>query len=507
MTLTELDAAFVPGAYIDVATGHPLPDAPIGMLLSAQAAATPNAAAFTIGTTSLTFAQLDRRANQRARQLAEAGVMAGDRVVIALGNRAEYFDCAFALWKLGATPCPVSHRLKPQEFDAIVDLAQPRLILIEQDIGSHAAVLIDGPPPMHLLNKPLPPAIARPGKIVSSGGSTGRPKLIVDPIPSTWGPDKEVVGREPRSVMLNASPLYHSGPFAICAMALAQGNHVVCMERFEGEQWLRLVEKHRVAFAYVVPTIMTRIAKVDPGLTDRANLSSLKALVHTAAPCPPAIKRWWISRIGGRCILEIYGGSERIGATVIDGEEWLRRPGSVGRPLHGELVIIGENGDPLPSGEIGEIFFRRPADLPDGYSYVGDKGRDRDTLDGFGDMGWVDEEGYLFIADRRTDMVVVGGANIYPAEIEAAIDSLPGMLGSAVIGLPDPDLGNRIHAIVEIAEGENPDPEALISQLRQQLTGFKVPKTIEFTHERIRDDAGKVRRSALRQERLRKAST
>lgn len=499
------DASFAPDIYIDMATGGPLPDAPVGMLLSAQAAAAPDAPALTIDATCLTFAELDRRANRRARQLAEAGVLRGDRVIIALGNRPEYFDCAFALWKLGATPCPISNRLKPQEFDAIVDLAEPRLVLAEQDVEGHASLLIDGPPPERFADAPLPPAISRPGKVVSSGGSTGRPKLIVDPIPSVWGPDKEVIGRNPRSVMLNASPLYHSGPFAICAMALAQGSHVVCMPKFEAEEWLKLVEEHQVAFAYVVPTIMTRIAKADADVSGRADLSSLRALVHTAAPCPPAIKRWWIDRIGGRHVLEIYGGSERIGATVIDGEEWLGRPGSVGRPLRGGVEILGEDGEVLPPGEIGEIFFRRPADQPSGYSYVGSEGRDREGLDGFGDMGWVDEDGYLFIADRRTDMVVVGGANIYPAEIEAAIDSLPGVLGSAVIGLPDPDLGNRIHAIVEIAEGEKPDPDALLSRLRQHLTGFKVPRTVEFTYERIRDDAGKVRRSALRQERLGKA--
>lgn len=491
---------------VDAATGQPCEGAPFGILLSVQAALTPDAPALTFGDQSLSFAVLEQRANRRARQLAKAGVGAGDRVLIALGNRPEFMECAFALWKLGAVPCPISNKLRPAEFAAIEELAEPRLTLTDEPglaIGG-AALAIDGPPPVEEADGPLPSAIARPGKIVSSGGSTGRPKLIVDPLPSVWGADKEVVGRGPRSVMLNASPLYHSGPFSISAAALASGCHVVCMAAFDAEAWLALVERHRFAFAYVVPTIMTRIAKLPPEISGRTDLSSLKSLIHTAAPCPPATKNWWIDRIGGAHIWEIYGGSERIGATMINGEEWLSRPGSVGRPMRQQqIVILDEDGAELPPGEIGEVFFRRLNDAPERYAYVGSEKRDRDGLDGFGDMGWVDEAGFLFIADRRTDMIVVGGANVYPAEIEAVIDGLPGILGSAVIGLPEPDLGNRVHAIVEVA-ADHPIPETtdFLAMLRERLTGFKVPRTVEFTRAHIRDDAGKVRRGALRDERI-----
>jgi len=490
---------------IDPTSGQPVDGAPLGALLSAQAHATPDAPALTFDAHTRTFRQLDEAANRRARQLAGHNVAAGDNVVIALDNRIEFLECAFAAWKLGAVPCPVSNRLAPLEFETIVELAAPKLILHDKAVSDEIGFTleIDGPPPASLSAAPLPAAIARPGKIVSSGGSTGRPKLIVDPLPSIWGPDTELAGRPPRSTMLNASPLYHSGPFSIACCALAQGCHVICMEKFDPQGWLALVEQHRVSFAYIVPTIMTRIAKLDRDVTRRADLSSLQALLHTAAPCPAATKLWWIERIGGRQVLEIYGGSERIGATLIDGEEWSRHPGSVGRPMRGQtILIVDEAGVPLPSGEIGEVRFLRAPDAVDRYAYVGADAPPR-SLDGFGDMGWLDDEGFLFIADRRTDMIVVGGVNVYPAEVEAAIEALPGVLGAAAIGLPDLDLGNRVHAIVELADhAPVPDEAAFIARLRDRLSGFKLPRSIEFVRERIRDDAGKVRRAALRAERI-----
>lgn len=490
---------------IDPVSGQPLDGAPLGALLSAQAEATPDAPALTFGPETRSFRQLEEAANRRARQLAGQGVTGGDTVVIGLDNRAEFPECAFATWKLGAVPCPISNRLAPLEFEAVVGLAAPRLILHDGPLSGETgpALAIGGPPPAYLSAAPLPPAIGQPGKIVGSGGSTGRPKLIVDPLPSVWGADKEVPGRGPRSTMLNASPLYHSGPFTISCCALAEGCHVVGMTAFDPEDWLALVERHRVNFAYVVPTIMTRIAKLDPETTRRANLSSLATVLHTAAPCSAETKKWWIERIGGRRILEIYGGAERIGATMIDGEEWSRHPGSVGRPMRGQSVlIIDEAGNSLPPGEIGEVRFRRLADAPERYTYIGADAPTR-SLDGFGDMGWLDEDGFLFIADRRTDMMVVGGVNVYPAEIEAAIEAQSGVLGAAAIGLPDPDLGQRVHAIVELAANTSlPDQAEFIALLRVRLSGFKLPRSVEFVREHIRDDAGKVRRGALRAERI-----
>jgi bile acid-coenzyme A ligase len=488
--------------------GQPVVGAPLGALLTAHAIATPAAPALTIGASSWSFAELDARANRRARQLAEvAGVGEGDRVMIAMPNRIEFLETVFASWKLGAVPCPASYRMASEELAQLVVLLDPRVVVGTASLSAVGAQLVDvdHAAAEGFSDLPLAPLAVTPGRIVNSGGSTGRPKLIIDPEPSAWGPDKEGRRRPPRITLLNPGPLYHSAPFAYVMMSLAQGSHVVCMERFDARAWLQAVERHRPAFAYVVPTMMARIAKLPSDETAAADLSSLETLLHMAAPCPPDIKRWWIDRIGAETVLEVYGGSERIGATLINGTEWLAHPGSVGRAAPGdEIVILGENGERLPTGEVGEIFFRRAVPPGGQYGYIGAETRIRGDLDSFGDLGWLDGDGYLYIADRRTDMVTVGGVNVYPAEIEAAIESLPGVLCAAVIGLPDADVGNRLHAIVELAP-DVPEPEdglAFLAPAAEKLSSLKRPRSAEFTRERVRDDAGKLRRSQLRAQRL-----
>jgi bile acid-coenzyme A ligase len=491
---------------IDATTGQPRAGAPLGMLLSAQAAATPDNPAMTIDGRTWSFSQFDEAANRRARDLLERDIGSGKRVILAMSNRAEYLQCAFALWKIGATPCPVSHRLVPEEFTAIVGLSDAVRVIGEPGLHVDDALLydIDRPLDETLSSAPLPSAIATPGKIANSGGSTGRPKLIVDPIPSVWGPDKEGCRRGPRLTLLNPGPLYHSAPFNTAAMALAQGTHIVCMKRFDAEEWLRLVEQHRVTYAYLVPTMMARIARLPKAATRTADLSSIETLLHMAAPCPPDIKRWWIERIGGEHVWEVYGGTERIGVTTINGVDWLAHPGSVGRAAAGQdIVIAGPAGEQLPAGDVGEIRFRKAGGGGASYAYIGSDSRIEGDTDSFGDMGWVDKDGFLYIADRRTDMILVGGVNIYPAEIEAIVESMAGVMACAVVGLPDGDMGNRLHAIVEIAPGAAiPEEAAFLALARQRLTGLKKLQSAEFTRDPIRDEAGKVRRSALRAARL-----
>lgn len=495
-----------PAAFVDPATGQPRDGAPLGLLLSAQALLTPDRPAMTIGGRTWTFAAFERAANQWARRLLADGVVAGDRVILSMPNRADYLQCAFALWKIGATPCPVSERLTGQEFSAIRDLSVARHIIGLSSLPVGAARLhdVDIPLDPERSADPLPSAIARPGKIANSGGSTGRPKLIVDPRPSVWGPDKQGCRRGPRHTLLNPGPLYHSAPFNTTTMALAQGTHIVCMERFDPQDWLALVERHRVTYAYMVPTMMTRIAKLPDAVTAAADLSSIETLLHMAAPCPPDIKRWWIDRIGADYLWEVYGGTERIGVTTIGGQEWLAHPGSVGRAAPGQTIVIaGEDSVPLPQGRIGEIRFRNASGTGTGYAYIGSDDRISGDTDSFGDMGWLDADDYLYIADRRTDMILVGGINIYPAEIEAAVETLPEVQCCAVVGLPDADLGNRVHAIVELAPGAaRPDAQAFLARIAPMLAGPKRPRSVEFTDRPIRDEAGKVRRSALRDARL-----
>lgn len=498
------DAEFT--ALIDC-YGQPVIDAPLGALLTSQALAAPSAPALSIGGRDWTFAALDARSNRRARQLSGAGVGKSDRVMIAMPNRVEFVEAVFATWKLGAVPCPASWRLAPTEFSELVTMLQPRAVVGTSGLSVAGATLIDvdEPVPNLISDAPWPPSAVAPGKIVNSGGSTGRPKLIIDPQPSAWGPAKEGRRRPPRIVLLNPGPLYHSAPFSYVAMSLAQGSHVVCMDRFDAVEWLTMVERYRPSFAYMVPTMMARVAKLPQEITAAADLSSIETLLHMAAPCPPDVKHWWIERIGADRVFEVYGGSERIGATLITGTEWLEHPGSVGRAAPGEeIVILSDEGEPLPRGEVGEIYFRRAASPGSHYRYIGADTRIRDDMDSFGDMGWLDRDDYLYIADRRTDMVTVGGANVYPAEIEAAIESLPGVLCAAALGLPDADMGNRIHAIVEL-DADQPEPVdgmAFLAPALAKLSGLKRPRTVEFTRERVRDDAGKLRRAALRAERL-----
>jgi bile acid-coenzyme A ligase len=501
------DAAFLdPDSCIESATGAPAAGAPLGLLLSAHARHAPDRPAVSFDRVTTTFGELDVLANRRARQLEGLGIGQDDRVVLALPNSLAFLECVFAVWKLGATVCPISDKLTPGEFASIVALAEPAAVLTAGAAGKddRRSVLIAGPPPAGLPDTPLPPRSARQGRIMTSGGSSGRPKLIVDPFPSVWGPDKAGYRRPPRSTLLMASPLYHAGPFSTTLYALAQGSHAVCMTRFEPAEWLQAIESRRVDYIYAVPTIMTRIAKLEQCIADRADLSSVKTFLHMAAPCAPDTKRWWIGKLGPEKVFELYGGTERIGLTLIDGAEWLRHPGSVGKAAPGdEIVIVDDAGNELPRGAIGEVRFRSAAGPGTTYSYIGSETRICGDLDGYGDMGWLDADGYLYIADRRTDMILLGGANIYPAEIEAVIDGLPGVLGSAVIGLPDPDMGNRLHAIVELEPGSVPPAGAAFTEsLRTRLSALKCPRTFEFTSERIRDDAGKVRRLALRQARL-----
>ncbi|MEP6869283.1 MAG: AMP-binding protein [Novosphingobium sp.] len=497
-----------PDEWLDP-VGLPRPGAPLGMLLSAHAARQPAAPAFTCAGHTLSFAQVDRLANRLARTFAARGVGPGDCLVVTMPNRAEYVASVYAAWKLGAVPCPISQRLTPVELAEVLALAEPRIVVgtAETPAGDWQLLDIDAPLPDGIDDRPLPAIVSTTGKMLASGGSTGRPKLIVDPRGSEWGPDKVNSYRPPFSTVLNPGPLYHTSPFAFAIIALAEGSHVVCMERFAAEDWLELVQRHRVTVAPMVPTMMSRIARLDPAMTTAADLSSLRFIMHSSAPCPQDVKRWWLDRVGPEVVWEVYGSTERLGSTLINGVEWLDRPGSVGRAMPGDTIVItGPDGATLPPGEIGEILFRRAVGVGTSYRYIGAETRIVGDLDGLGDMGWLDADGYLYIADRRTDMILVGGINVWPAEVEAALEQVPGVACAAVIGLPDPDLGNRIHAIVELTEGTAaPDSDAALAFLAagiELLSPFKRPRSAEFTHERVRDDAGKVRRAALRAARI-----
>jgi bile acid-coenzyme A ligase len=247
--------------------------------------------------------------------------------------------------------------------------------------------------------------------------------------------------------------------------------------------------------------MMSRIWKLPDAVRAKYDVSALHTVWHMAAPCPPWLKESWIHWIGPDAIMELYAGTEAQSVTIITGREWLAHRGSVGQVRIGEMATFNEAGERLPLGEIGEIYLRRPDGAPPSYQYRGASAR---TLPGgwesLGDIGSFDADGYLYLADRRTDMILVGGSNVYPAEIEAALDEHPKVQSSAVVGLPDEDMGNALHAIVQ-PKGDLTETE-LREHLRGLLAPYKQPRTFEFVEGNIRDDAGKVRRTALRDERI-----
>jgi len=485
-------------------TGQPVDGAPMGALLTAQANARPDSPAVTVGGTSLRYAALDRAANRRARWLAARGVKPDDLVLLALPNGFIYYECVFAVWKLGATPGHVSHLLAVPEIAAIIELGHPALVLGEMaEVGMVWPEAVDEA----VSDAPLPPLAARAGKISTSGGSTGRPKLIVDPNPAIWGPDKEGRHRLPWSTIVNPAPLYHSAPFGLMLPAVAQGSHIIEAGRFDPETYLSLVTRYRADWAYLVPTMMARIAHLPSEILTKYDVSCVGSLIHMAAPCPAWVKRFWIEFLGPEKIWEVYGGTERFGATMIGGVEWLAHPGSVGKAPPGiQITIFDEEGRKLAPGSVGEIFFRYETPRP-GFDYIGATARRIEDWTSFGDLGWLDEEEYLFIADRRTDMVVSGGVNFYPAEIEAMIDAFPGVISSVVIGLPDADLGQILYAIVQVSESETAIDETVLKAfLHGRLAKPKHPRCFDIVNEAVRDEAGKIRRSAWRERWLAKTA-
>jgi bile acid-coenzyme A ligase len=480
---------------------------PIGQILRELAEEEPDRPAVTAPDRNLTRDELERRSNRLARAYAELGVAHGDMVTLALRNGAEFVESCFALWKLGAVPQPVSWRAPRIEREGIVELADSKLV-VGAAPGEHPnrRTLPAGfEPDASLSDEPLlPDAVAPSWKAGTSGGSTGTPKLIVGTVPGVFDPDDvRSPFMRPRETQLLPGPLYHAAPFAWAFRGLLLGHHLVVMERFDAAETLALIERHRVDCVLLVPTMMTRISKLPDDVKDAADLSSLKEVVHVAAPCPPWLKEEWIRWLGPHRVQEFYAGSEAQGITIITGEEWLRKPGSVGKAAMGSQVRILDpvTREDLPPGEVGEIFMLPEGGTGSTYRYVGaDPRRTEDGWDSIGDLGWLDEDGYLFLADRAVDMIITGGANVYPAEVEGALESHPLVRCSAVIGLPDDDLGQRVHAVVETDDELGEDE--LRAHLAERLVRYKIPRSFELVSEPIRDDAGKVRRSALKAERI-----
>lgn len=483
---------------------------PYGSVLTRLAEQDPERIALVCEEASVSRRDLEARANRLARGFQSEGVLPGDLVSLVLPNSLELVVAMLASWKLGAVPNPLAPGMPGAELAAILERARPRLVLGgENGTGEkHRSLPADYESGLSLETDPLPERIAPHERALASGGSTGLPKLILPRSEAVYDSDARSFFATVRRVALVPGPLYHAAPFSACFQPLFAGCKVVLMKRFEATRFLELIERHRVDRVTVVPTMMLRVMRLPDPQRRAYDVSSLECVMSGGAPLPEWLMEAWIDWLGADVMNEVFGPSERIAGTAISGHEWLDHRGSVGRPLGGARIkITDERGASLPPGQMGEIWMLPASGPGSTYRYVGAEAqRDPDGWESVGDMGYLDADGYLYLGDRKSDMILSGGRNIYPAEIEAALESHPRIQSSAVIGLPDDDLGQRIHAIVEVTPTESEADALQIEDVRewlaQRLVAYKHPSSLERVAHPLRDEAGKLRRGRLREERL-----
>ena len=479
------------------------------------------------------------RAVRIAGGLQRLGVKQGDSVCILMRNDIAVIEAAYGAMRLGAYGVPVNWHFKPEEINYILsDSGTPVLI-------GHADMLhpLRGaiPAGVTALSVPTPPEILRtykinpeqlaapdyavdleawigqqapydgpqvpqPQNMIYTSGTTGHPKGVRRNAPtSEQAASLErmrgmIYGLRPNIRGLLPGPLYHSAPNSFGLRTGRLGGALVLMPRFEPQEFLRLIEQQRIDTIFMVPTMFIRLMKLPAEVRRRYDMSSLRHIIHAAAPCPPDVKRamiqWW-----GPVISEYYGSTESGALTFATSEDALQKPGTVGKILDGvELRFLDENGDPVPQGEIGEIY-SRAAGNPDFTYHNKPEKRAEIERDGFitsGDVGYIDRDGYVFIRDRKRDMVISGGVNIYPAEIEAALHAVPGVRDCAVFGIPDDEFGEAVMAVVEPQAGAQLDIASIRAQLRTLLADYKVPKHLDIQADLPREDSGKIFKRRLR---------
>jgi len=449
----------------------------------------------------LTWQHVDARSNQVARALAARGLGLGDRVAICLRNSVEMVLTVLGAWKLGAIPVPVRWDLPDWERSRVLEVIDGKLTVDAAALDwlrDSAALSADA----------LPDAVPPLTHGICSSGSTGTPKVILidragqwdetigQPFPNGW---REIP--TPQTVLVPA-PLYHTNGFATLYNLVA-GDRLVVMEKFDAARVVELVERHRISTITATPTMLQRIADL-PGIDER-DLSSIEWILQGAAVIAPSLVHRWIGLVGADRFFMSYGMTEGLGLAALRADEWLDHQGSVGRGYRDtEIRILDSDGHDVPPGEIGEIYLRSPSSGL--YRYLGGNAEQLRTLpDGFataGDLGTLDAEGYLRIVDRRVDMIISGGANVYPAEVESALIDHPAIADVVVIGLADPEWGRRVHAIVEPADASAPPTaEDVIAFAKSRLAAYKVPKTVELIDRVPRSEATKVNRGALVAER------
>ncbi|MBD8585401.1 AMP-binding protein [Frigoribacterium sp. CFBP 8766] len=463
---------------------------------------------------TLTASQLDRASSVLARAYLDLGVGHDSLVTVALPNTVEMIVVCAAIWRCGATPQPISLGLDAAERAELEALVRPALVVGVPSAGAGGgagrAAGAGGaggvpwvpagwvPPPVAGDAPPLPDAWASSWKAPTSSGSTGRPKVVLAAAPALLDPSAAVASFLPRDqVQLVAGPLTHSATFTYAFRGLLTGHELVLLPRFDERRMLRAIASHRVTWALVVPTMMHRLLRLPDEERAAADLSSLQTVLHLGAPCPPDLKRRFMAWVGAERVVEVYAGSESNGVLTIRGDEWLEHPGSVGRPGGGTSVAVRTaDGDDLPEGTVGQVWLRRAGGPT--YRYLGGRSaRTDDGWDTLGDLGRLDPDGYLHLVDRVDDVVLRGGVNVHPTEVERVLEAHPAVRGAVAFGVADDDLGQRIEAVVDVAgAAAGVTAEELLAWARQRLDPERRPAALWLVDEPVRDDAGKTSRRA-----------
>jgi bile acid-coenzyme A ligase len=452
------------------------------------------------GTTqALTFGELDARANQWGRALSASGAEMGSLVALAIPNSQHLVLATLGCWKIGAVPIPMHWDLPEWERDRVRAVIDPAVVVDEEsrwELDARAAGESD---------RPLPTAVSPTANGICSSGSTGVPKVILNLAPSLWIPQQGepfmsnwTPVAQPQTIMVPA-PMYHTNGFATFLFLLS-GDHLVVLEKFDAALVLDVIERYRITNFTATPTMLARIA-ARPDVRQR-DLSSVIFILQGAAVMPPTLLHTWFELLSPEQIVTAYGMTENLGLTALRGDEWLAHPGSVGRGFRDtEIRILDAAKRPVANGEDGDVYMRAP--MSAGYRYLGGAPPLPSTEDGFrsaGDIGHLDEDGYLYIVDRRADMIITGGANVFPAEVESALAGHPGIADVVVIGISDAQWGRRVHAVVQPADRDGQHQlteQQVIEYAKGRLAPYKAPKTVEFVDKIPRTAATKVNRSAM----------
>lgn len=483
--------------------------------------------------------EVNDRARLIAGGLAALGVRQGDSVGVLMRNDIAFLEAAYAVMTLGAYAVPINWHFKADEIAYVIEDSGARVLIAHADLlhGLHGVVpagvtMLSVPPPPEIVEtyhvdsarlatpaaaldfdtwlvKQAPyggPALPQPQNMIYTSGTTGHPKGVkrYAPTPEQTASMEAmralIYGLKPGVRALLPGPLYHSAPNAFGLRAGRLGDVTILMPRFEAEEFLGIIDEQKIDNVFMVPTMFTRLLKLPEQVRKSYDVSSLRHVIHAAAPCPAEVKRAMIEWFGP-VIYEFYGSTESGAVTFASSEDALKKPGTVGKiSPTAELRFLSEDGRILPQGEIGEIYSRLPA-YPDFTYHNRPEKRAEIDRDGFitsGDIGYMDADGYVFICDRKRDMVISGGVNIYPAEIEAVLHGILGIHDCAVFGIPDEEFGEALMAVVEPQPGASLDVVAIREQLKISLAGYKIPKHIEIQASLPREDSGKIFKRRLR---------